>query len=663
MDTQSNEQKYKMTIGLSVLEHLGVGLYSNVPAVLSEAVANAWDADAENVRINIYSDRREITICDDGHGMTLVDINDKYLKVGYKKREREPDFGRTPKYNRPPMGRKGIGKLSLFSIADIIEIHTVKDGEKNALRMNSADIRSNIESGDNDEYNPEPLASDVVTISQGTQIKLSGLKKRIDRADEHLRKRLARRFSIIGDDNFNIAIDGNTIDAKDRDYFANIEYLWYFGQESERFVTLCKNITGEAVCTSPELNVDYGYRVSGWIGTVRETKQVNEETNTIVVFAKGKLVHQDILGSMQEGGIWTKYVIGEIDADFIDDNEKDDMITSSRQSVNEDDPRYEALRDFLKKGVIREIATNWLKWRREEGERKALRDRPNVKRWYDRLQGDQRDQAKKLLGKVEALEGVNEADKLELYKASMLAFERLSITQQLSILSNLETEKEFELISKVFGNITELASLHYYNIAKVRIEIIKKFKELVDKNKKEKIIQEHIFKALWLLDPSWERAATNSRMEETVTKEFEKMEGILSEDEKRARIDIRYQTVSGKHVIIELKRYGSSIDVHTLSKQISKYKNTVEKCVENKFPEHKRMPIEIICITGKRPSLSLPSQTVVEHLRAYNARYMTYDDLIENALNSYQDYLKAETRISELEKIFESIDEDFDTSP
>ncbi|RYF30841.1 MAG: hypothetical protein EOO38_32025 [Cytophagaceae bacterium] len=38
------------------------------------------------------------------------------------------------------MGRKGIGKLSLFSLADTVEVHSVKDGQKCALRMSAADI-------------------------------------------------------------------------------------------------------------------------------------------------------------------------------------------------------------------------------------------------------------------------------------------------------------------------------------------------------------------------------------------------------------------------------------------------------------------------------------------------------------------------------------------
>ena len=51
---------YTMTINLNILDHLGVGLYSNIPAVLSEAVANAWDADAEHVKIDVDPAKKEI---------------------------------------------------------------------------------------------------------------------------------------------------------------------------------------------------------------------------------------------------------------------------------------------------------------------------------------------------------------------------------------------------------------------------------------------------------------------------------------------------------------------------------------------------------------------------------------------------------------------------
>lgn len=164
---------FQMRIDLNVLNHLGLNLYSNVPAVLSEVVANAWDADAQVVRIDLDSSEKTIIIQDDGHGMTAKDVNDKYLIVGRARR----DFGEThsQKFRRPVMGRKGIGKLSLFSIANVIELYTIKEGEKSALRMDANAIRNQIKSSDSVNqsekfvYEPEVIESPKFEFSKGTK--------------------------------------------------------------------------------------------------------------------------------------------------------------------------------------------------------------------------------------------------------------------------------------------------------------------------------------------------------------------------------------------------------------------------------------------------------------------------------------------------------------
>ena len=68
-----------MSISLNVLNHLGLNLYSNTPAVLSEVIANSWDADATEVKIDIDIGKNIITISDNGDGMDIDDINKKFL--------------------------------------------------------------------------------------------------------------------------------------------------------------------------------------------------------------------------------------------------------------------------------------------------------------------------------------------------------------------------------------------------------------------------------------------------------------------------------------------------------------------------------------------------------------------------------------------------------
>lgn len=118
--------KYKMTLDLQLLNHLGLNLYSNASAVISEAVANSWDADATEVNIVISDD--SIIISDNGCGMNIEDINNKYLHVG--RQRRNADEAITMNYGRAVMGRKGIGKLSLFSIAHSISVYSIRAERK-----------------------------------------------------------------------------------------------------------------------------------------------------------------------------------------------------------------------------------------------------------------------------------------------------------------------------------------------------------------------------------------------------------------------------------------------------------------------------------------------------------------------------------------------------
>ena len=533
MENQNSTRKYTMTVSLSVFDHLGVGLYSNVPAVLSEVVANAWDADAENVVIDIKSDQDKVVITDDGHGMSLQDINDKFLKIGYRKRE-QPDFANTPKFDRQPMGRKGIGKLSVFAIAAEVEIHTVKDREKNALRLNSNEIRSRSQGDRSETYNPEALSLDRVEISQGTRIILSNLQKRIDTAPTNLRRRLARRFSIIGSRGFSVIINGEPISPKDRDYQKFIEYVWHFGLDADAI----DKMFPAAKSKTPE-ETSFGsankYNISGWIGTVAKQNQIEEDTNGIVVFASGKLVHEDLLKDMKKGGIWTKYVIGEIDADFLDDNKQEDMITSARQSLKEDDPRYRALKKFLEEGVVKSITTNWQRLRRKDYADETLQLRPSIKAWFDELGDDQKKVAKGLLGKISALDELHDEEKRDLFKGAIIAFQHLDTNRQLHVIEKINSVDGLALLSKTFGSIRNLESAYFYNVVKLRLNVIRKFKGLDNLKEKEKVLQKFIFDELWLIDLTWARTARDRVMEEYVATQFKKEDEKLTKEEMDGR--------------------------------------------------------------------------------------------------------------------------------
>lgn len=650
-----------MSISLNVLNHLGINLYSNLPSVLSEIVANAWDADASEVKINIDKEAKTITIIDNGCGMSLRDINDKYLYVGYQKRN-DPSYKEnplTPKYKRLPMGRKGIGKLSVFSIANIVEVYSVKGNDKNGFIMNADDIR-NIFDGDKEKqlsYLPTPIAFENIDLAQGTKIVLKDLKRNV-RSLTFSRKRLARRFSVIGQEyNFSVILNDVPISAQDRDYYDKIEFVWYLGDDSASYADRCNNATKKIKLDNKFYYDDQTtYSVKGWIGTFKEHGAGDEEedTNKIILFARGKLIKEDLLPEFKEGRMFSKYLIGEIEADFMDIDEKDDIVTSDRQRILETDDRWEVFQDYFKTKVLNKIGNEWTEYRKEAAVSQAVSN-VAIKTWFDSLKGDNRKYAKTLFQKIESLKTADKATKKELYKSSILAFERLALTQNLSKINSI-AEDQISTLLDLFSDIDDLEGANYYEITKGRLQVLEKFQSLTKPETKEKVLQEYLFEHLWLLHPSWDRATHDSHMEVSVNRIF-KQEYIekanLSPEEKSGRLDIKYRTTSGKHIIIELKKYDRKVPIDDLLTQVRKYKNTLLKCLNQEFPGHSHS-YEIICLLGTPPTgdeISVINRQLLE----LNARFITYDELIEESLGSYKDYLTRQKEISKVTTIINQI--------
>jgi len=91
-----------------------------------------------------------------------------------------------------------------------------------------------------------------------------------------------------------------------------------------------------------------------------------------------------------------------------------------------------------------------------------------------------------------------------------------------------------------------------------------------------------------------------------------------------------------------------------LTKQISKYRSALDKCLKTQFPTKSRS-IDVICILGTPPMPIEDEPRNIELLRAESARYITYDTLITESINSYKDYLGKQKEINELISIIERI--------
>lgn len=162
-----------------------------------------------------------------------------------------------------------------------------------------------------------------------------------------------------------------------------------------------------------------------------------------------------------------------------------------------------------------------------------------------------------------------------------------------------------------------------------------------------------MFNHLWLLHPSWERPTANKQIEQAVRTEWAKIDAKLTPEEEAGRVDIRYTTAAGKHVIVELKKSSVNVNVWDLGKQMDKYRGALRKVLQTKFGDDDPN-IEVVALVGKIPKTPEPEQQQ-QLLQSINGRMITYDTLIEEALDSYRDYLEADERVSRLNAILEKV--------
>lgn len=291
------------------------------------------------------------------------------------------------------------------------------------------------------------------------------------------------------------------------------------------------------------------------------------------------------------------------------------------------------------------------------GEKKAL-DIPAINKWYTELGPDARKEAKKIFGKIGQVHFEKPDDQKTLIKYSVIAFESFRYKNNLQALGDLSSD-DLKVFSQLFKDYDDIEATLYYQIIKERVAVISKLQNLVDINSKEKAIQEHVYNHLWLLDTHWERATDNALLEGNVSKEFKEVDVKLTDEEKKARLDIKYKETSGKHVIIELKRAsGVYINSYDLAKQVEKYRKALRKCLTAAKREDE--PMEVVCILGGKCTdwdTKDDEKRSRDSLAINGIRIVYYGQLIDNALKSYDEYLKQRKEAGRVHELIQKIDE------
>lgn len=365
-------KEYRLNIDPRILELLGPSLYTNIYYVLAELIANAYDADAQNVYI--LADKDCITVEDDGKGMSYNDGDvDNYLHVGRESRINDSE-AITELLGRRKMGRKGVGKLAALSVSENVKILTIRNGERSGFILSRHPKSGNLLRGIPDEE-----VSLTMVRGNGSAVVMENPQYRLHVGMDVVQRNILRIFPLVSSD-FKIHIlragKSAIIEKSDVATATELATMITLGKEFEYLARQVPKQFSEKheefVKTRPAFSTpmllrdkndkehEYNIEIKGWIGTYLTTKDrkafaTDFPDNYISIFANGKLGEFNILPAVGQNKLNEVYVVGQLHVDLFELTELPDMALSNRQGYKSDDPRYEKLRDYVRSQLLPEI--------------------------------------------------------------------------------------------------------------------------------------------------------------------------------------------------------------------------------------------------------------------------------------------------------------------
>lgn len=231
--------------------------YSSTEKAIKELVDNAWDADAEEVIIQLPTPMSDepIVIADNGSGMTEEELRRHYLSIATDRRSKRGE--RTAKKQRLIKGRKGIGKFAGLMAASVMGLETRARGRCSRLRLALEDF-ANVQ--DIEQLPIEYASEGCADEAHGTRITLTELHHGLAYPDANrLRQVLLQEYG--RQDDFKIKIDGKFLDIDDvsGSYTVETKVLENAGEVKLRFAIS----DGKAGLRQPGITIRVGGKAVG----------------------------------------------------------------------------------------------------------------------------------------------------------------------------------------------------------------------------------------------------------------------------------------------------------------------------------------------------------------------------------------------------------------
>lgn len=473
-----------------------------------------------------------------------------------------------------------------------------------------------------------PCLSPTGKVSKGTRITLRSISKYKTRSIpvQHIRRGLARRFSVIGAaENFQVAVNGVPISPEERDLKRLLEkdtsgnlYLWEY--------------------TDEEIKPETGWTVSGWIGALNRTNPVEDGIQRgIVIMARGKLVQEPFVFDATVGQQFAlSYLVGEIYAEFVD--EEEDTIGTTRNSLVWDTEANAAFKEWGQKEVNR-IAREWADRRNRDNETRLTRN-PLYIKFVEEAKKIDNKRAKKVADKLirdmitrDILASDEDQEQVVQMCIDFLEFDAFwDLAQDLTEVDTKNTQKLMEL----FREWEVIEAKEMMRVTSGRITTIEKLQQLIDINALEvPVLHDFLKEFPWVLDPRWTLIADEKTYSDLLVDRFPDTE--LPEDERR--IDFLCVKESNNLIIVEIKRPQSKASVKELE-QIQEYvifmRDHVQKTTDPEL-SNKEVTGYLLCgdlvdtyqVRGRR--------SILENSKIYIRRYK---DLLRMVQANHRDFLE-----------------------
>lgn len=527
--TLEEPDQYSVRLSRLTIDKLGVKLYDRASAVVAELVANGYDADATEVTVTVPLGTElaskvddgtvvdkgfQVSVKDNGHGMTPAEAQAYFLVVGADRRKRGVKGGsKSREKGRPVMGRKGIGKLAPFGICRIIEVrsaggpktdqgyrvsHFILDFDKLLAETDAP--------GDADHAVPiDPGADDKTwDAERGTTVTLRNfLPKRVP-TREIFTRQVARRFALAQTD-FKIVIRDSRHDT---------------AFDIPQFEVEINEDTKIDLASRPVPFEDKKLPVTGWMAFGKSAFKDEEEAG-VRIYSRGKIVAttRDFEQPAGFTGEFTarSYLVGEVHAEWLDEDAGEDLVRTDRQGILWDSDYGESLREWGA-ALIKEIARTSAGPRRKN-KSELFMTRSDLKAKAEERYGNNRavleaiEDFGKKLGGFASEDELGDDDYVEsLADLVLMTGPHQALIRSFQAITKLE-DKSVDDLLPLFKHTRTAEMASYAQIASERVASITELSKVVDRDDVvEGDLQALIARAPWLIRPDWSVISENQAL-------------------------------------------------------------------------------------------------------------------------------------------------------